>query len=348
MNRKEFLTLFTGILSGLGIPGVVEGSGPGVQPERSKQPASGLDDSYLAKGLTAMARAEGWFEAHWGAGVLAGYYLCRDNQLEEPTIAGIKKQLDTVIQLRASQFEPLPEQEADAALIEEVPRALPPAMEGGLRAHGHAVIFASLSTRALHDAPRMAIPAIIEGLCSRSRQISRLAPQKPSGSEPFHYPDTQAMIEATFDSLARFRRLLGHPSIRRPNFTHMTTHTEALMNLEMMGYSDLAKAGHSGLRTHTGAPVPEVDKATPETTDPASLEGVMSEGFWDDEENQDRWRRPWDATDNPNGYWIAEGHLFKVLYSYHRLIQRIPDKEKVALCSRILFERYMNPEVQGG
>jgi hypothetical protein len=40
--------------------------------------------------------------------------------------------------------------------------------------------------------------------------------------------------------------------------------------------------------------------------------------------------------------------LFKVLYSYHRLIRRVEDTEKVKLCSRILLERYMDPNVQGG
>ncbi len=156
------------------------------------------------------------------------------------------------------------------------------------------------------------------------------------------------MIEATFDSLARFKGLLGRPSIRRPNFTHMTTHTEALMNLDMMGYPELAKAGHAGHRTHIGAPVPEFDPATDASPNRATLKAVMSKDFWNDPKNQDRWRRKQNLNDNPNGDWIAEGHLFKVLYSYHRLIGRIKDREKVKLCSRILLERYMNPDVQGG
>ena len=84
----------------------------------------------------------------------------------------------------------------------------------------------------------MAQPALIKGLCGLSRQIAKTPPQKVVGPET-SYQDTQAMIDATFDSLARFKGLLGHPSIRRPNFTHMTTHTEALMNLEMMGYPEL-------------------------------------------------------------------------------------------------------------
>lgn len=97
------------------------------------------------------------------------------------------------------------------------------------------MIFASLSVKALRDAPQMAQPAVIQGLCGLSRQIAGISPQKSVGPETL-YADTQAMIKATFDSLARSKGLLGHPSILRPNFTHMTTHTEALLNLEMMGY----------------------------------------------------------------------------------------------------------------
>ena len=74
----------------------------------------------------------------------------------------------------------------------------------------------------------------------------------------------------------------------------------------------------------------------------------MSKSYWENEENLDRWNRKWNTTDNRNGYWVAAGHLFKVLYSYHRLIRRIEDKEKVRLCSMILLERYVNPNVQGG
>ena len=74
----------------------------------------------------------------------------------------------------------------------------------------------------------------------------------------------------------------------------------------------------------------------------------MSQWIEGSRRNHERWRRSQDLKDSPNGDWIAAGHLFKVLYSYHRLIGRIKDKEKVKLCSRILLERYINPEVQGG
>lgn len=111
INRKEFLKLSTGIIAGLGIPGVFEGFAHPAETKSGKGIA--LDDSYLVKGLTRMIRADGWFDAHWGAAVLAGYYLCRDNSLGEETTIGIKRQLDAVIRLQAAQFAPLPAEPAD-------------------------------------------------------------------------------------------------------------------------------------------------------------------------------------------------------------------------------------------
>lgn len=279
--------------------------------------------------------------------MIAGYYLCNENNLDAETVSGIKSQLDAAIKLRPEQFAPLPYQDPDEALIERVPKAAAPAVEDGLRAHGHAVIFASMSTKALRDVPWMATPALIESLCGLSRQIARMAPERPKDLRSATYVDTQAMIEALFDSLARFEPLLGRPSIRRPNFTHMTTHTEALMNLDLMGYHDLAKAGQVGHAVHIAAAVPEIDPRLHPQETPGSLESIMNADYWEDEENRAQWNQMW-GTDNPNGYWIAAGHLFKVLYSYHRLIARVKDKNKVRLCSRILLERYINPDVKGG
>lgn len=351
MERREFGKLCTGILSGLGLQEMLsENAGAAEQFDRKPQAssASDLGESYLVRGLTGMAKASGWFDAHWGAAVIAGYYLCKENHLDQETVSAIKTQLDVAIKLRGEQFTPLAEQEPNEALIEKVPQALAPTMEGGLRAHGHAVIFASLSTKALRDSPRMAQPNLIDALCGLSRKIGRMGVEKPHDPASATYVDTQAMIEALFDSLARFEPLLGRPSVRRPNFTHMTTHTEALLNLELMGYPELAKAGQVGHSVHISAPVPQFDpKLHPQQT-PASLESIMSTDFWEDQDHRDQWRNKFNVTENRNGDWIASGHLFKVLYSYHRLISRIEDKDKVRLCSRILLERYFNPAVEGG
>jgi hypothetical protein len=334
-----------GIVCGLGIPTVL--SHPVRAKENDPENEETLDESYLVMGLTGMARAQGWFDAHWGAGILAGYYLCRENPLRNATKAAIKRQLDAVVRKRPGQFVPFSRERSDEALIGEVPKALHPAIEGGLRAHGHAVIFASLSTKALREVPQMAQPAIIQGLCGLSHQIAKGRPQAPL--DPMYvYPDSNAMVQATLDNLLRFKDLLGRPSVRRPNFTHMVTHTEALLNLESMGYRELAEMGHAGQKTHISPSVPTFDASEVEVQCTATLEGVSSPEFWNDNTNQERWNRKWNVNDNPNGDWIAAGHLFKVLYSYHRLIKHIPDKKKIELCSSILLERYVDPSVQGG
>lgn len=339
LSRKDFLRLTTGILSGLGIPGVTSAADAGR--------AEPLGEHYLTQGLTAMARAQTWFDAHWGAGILAGYYLCRDHPLDAATVAGIRQQMDTVLKVRAEQFSPMKEGAVEEKHIAEVTEALRPAMQGGLRAHGHAVIFAALATRALRDAPQMARAVITEPLCGLSRQIVKLKPQKPApGAQG--YVGTQAMIETTFDSIARFQSLLGHPEIRRPNFTHMITHTEALMSLEQMGFANLARAGHAGHRAHISAPVPTVPGTAATGDHQRVLESVMNGSFWSDAANKARWQERWNETSNPNGDWIASGHLFKVLYSYHRLMSRVGDPDKVKICTAILLERYLNPAVQGG
>ena len=41
----------------------------------------------------------------------------------------------------------------------------------------------------------------------------------------------------------------------------MTTHAEALMSLEAMGYPEFARIGHLGHRAHISAPVPEFNPA---------------------------------------------------------------------------------------
>jgi hypothetical protein len=115
-----------------------------------------------------------------------------------------------------------------------------------------------------------------------------------------------------------------------------------------MGYSELAKMGHAGQKIHISPVVPTFDASEAEVQSAVTLAELTSPEFWNDITNQERWMRKWNMEDNPNGDWIAAGHLFKVLYSYHRLIERASDKKKIELCSSILLERYVNPTVQGG
>lgn len=345
LDRREFVQLSAGIIGGLGIPGVFDGAVAAADANGAS--GTSLDTSYLEQGLTGMARSKGWFNAHLGAAVLAGYYMCRENRFSDAIVTSIRTQLDALIQAHQQQFTPFQNLQADESRVNDVPTSLQPAIEGGLRAHGHAAIYTAISVRALRDAPHMADPRIINLLCGHNGQIAKKEPKVPES--PTNYVDTQAMIQALFDSLARFKPLLGHPSVTRPNFTHMTTHTEALMTLETLGFPELTQTGHLGHQAHISEPVPDFDPAEhPLEECRSTLADVMSDEFWQSEENLTAWNKPWALKTSPNGYWLAFGHLFKVLYSYHRLIGRIEDKEQVRLVSRILLERTVNPHVQGG
>ncbi|WP_372720628.1 hypothetical protein [Novipirellula sp.] len=346
LARRDFVQLSAGIIGGLGIPGLFDGVVEAADDNETTTKSS-LDESYLELGLIGMARSNGWFNAHLGAAVLAGYYMCNENRFSDAIVDSVKKQLDALIATHREQFSPFENVSGAIPFIEDVPRSLNAAVQGGLRAHGHAVIYTALSVRALRDVPHMADPRLIKLLCGHNGQIAQKTPSQPRVFS--EYADTQAMIEALFDSLARFEPLVGRPTVRRPNFTHMTTHTEALMSLDAMGYTELAKAGQRGHQAHIDEPVPDFNPAEhPLDERESTLADIMNEDFWQDEDNQKQWNGPWNVKKNPNGYWLAFGHLFKVLYSYHRLIGRIQDKDKVALCSRVLLERCVNPEVQGG
>ncbi|MCA9193555.1 MAG: hypothetical protein KDB03_17405, partial [Planctomycetales bacterium] len=317
--RRELVRLSAGLISGLGIPGFLT---PHVRAEeQQKVSALTLDVSYLEKGLVGMARSQGWFNAHLGAAVIAGYYLCQENRLSDELVESIRRQLDALIRTYDSQFKPFENLKADANSISSIPQSLKPVVDGGLRAHGHGVIYTSLAIRALGEVPYMADPRLIKLICDHNAEIARKTPTAPR--TPVEYKDTKAMVEALFDSLARFEPLLGYPTVRRPNFTHMTTHTEALMTLESLGYPELSKAGHLGHQAHIEEPVPDFRPADhPRQEIHSNLADVMSVRFWNDEENQKQWNQAWKVNENPNGYWLAFGHLFKVLYAYHRLIKR--------------------------
>lgn len=348
MNRTEFLKLTAAIVSGLALPsGTGQTGASAYQPTGQPVDLRKRHEYYLVKGLTGMARADVWFDAHWGAAVLAGHFLCVENRLAEETTAAIYQQLDLLISRRPEQFAEWPVEMSEPALIAELTRASLPALEGGLRAHGHAAIYASLAVQALRDVPQLSGPNLVAALCSLSKQIARSTPTRPTDKRS--YDNNQTMIKATFDSLARFQPLLGRPEVRRPNFTHMVTHTAALVSLHDLGYRDAAEAGHPGHRTHIAARVPEFNPGQPPQIDlERTFDRLMAGEFWSSEVNRSRWSTPWNEAKNPNGDWVAFGHLFKVLYAFHRLIDQVHDVDQRRLCGLILLERYFNPQVQGG
>ncbi len=120
-----------------------------------------LNESYLAQGLTAMSRVEGaaWPMAHFGAAVIAAFYLSRDPRFEAPVIAAIERQTDLMIARHAEAFRPEPLENPDSSLLPQVVEALDVHIDR-LSHIGHNVIYATLAIKALQDCPSLMTPRI--------------------------------------------------------------------------------------------------------------------------------------------------------------------------------------------
>ena len=116
LERRDFVKLSAGLIGGLGIPGVFDSVASATE---DVEPNWALDDSYLEKGLTGMARSQGWFNAHLGAAVLAGYYMCKENAFSKPLVTSIGQQLDGLIRAHKRQFTPFDNLSADKSADRE-------------------------------------------------------------------------------------------------------------------------------------------------------------------------------------------------------------------------------------
>ncbi|MCA8957581.1 MAG: hypothetical protein KDC87_16015 [Planctomycetes bacterium] len=319
-------------------------------------PPQGLGNDYLVHGLTGMARAcqkPGWFQAHWGAAVLAAHYLCRDNPLDARLVRAVRTQADALIDKQAFYFRPLEGGAPDPQLTARVAAALEQPI-AGLRSHGHAATFAALALRALRDAPSMATPQVVDGLCAISQRIGRNRPLLDHAFNRQHpledYGDERSLAEALFACTLRYEGIrypgFAANAARRPNFTHQSTYTDALIQLHRMGYHDLARRGHAAHRIYVNtAPAKDLPRGRP-MHPRARFDVVMSADFWELESNIRAWSA--DFSDKERmGDWLV-GHVFKGLYALARLRRLVHDPETVRRVDQIVLERYVDPTVAGG
>lgn len=68
-----------------------------------------LLDSYLELGVVGMARAAqaGWFDGHYGAALLAGYFMDREHELPEHVKDGIERTCEAFRREKPDWFLPL-------------------------------------------------------------------------------------------------------------------------------------------------------------------------------------------------------------------------------------------------
>ncbi|WP_044641191.1 hypothetical protein [Risungbinella massiliensis] len=216
-------------------------------------------DSYLELGLLGMSRGGqlSWFNGHFGAALLAGYYLYKEHKLPEYVLEGIERTGEHYREMYPDWFVPLEKEESDSALLELVLSGLAKNTEQ-LTASGHGLALGVLALKALHDAPHMRTKSVIAGIVQMLERTAEDRPDRYWGIDNYlelsieedrgipTYQSTLDMAKQAFAELhlvAPDQIIDGKKYFFRGELEHGITHAQALKELDRLGYTDLAKAG---------------------------------------------------------------------------------------------------------
>ena len=273
MNRNEFLKISTGIIGGLCIPDVGGATTRAAETPSAKGIA--LDDSYLSKGLNALARAHRMssMSGHLGASLVAGYFIGKQRpDLEPEVFKGIAGDLDRVMVgesvfgskmsrdstvTDSELFEAFPKEKPNESLIDGIAEALEKNIKTP-RESGHNVIFASIAIHALKERPDLATPSIIDGI----RKLISLFDNAHPGSGYYGkakgrikgnkvtlpevddklppYTDVKGMVEAVLEEIIN-----QDPKVQVQGYgglVHVNNHAAAITDLAQYGYPELVPA----------------------------------------------------------------------------------------------------------
>ncbi|MGH7162619.1 MAG: hypothetical protein ACREID_03975 [Planctomycetota bacterium] len=312
-SRRDFLRLAAAV-------GLLGPAGAGcrrsVPPARPRHPLpapSPLGPEYLARGLVAMSDAHrrGWVQGHLGAAVVASYYFCRENGLDERTSRALRAQVDAFIERRRPDFpsaNPGGGAADPAPIVEQLDRDIP-----RLRSGGHNAIYASLALRALRDLPEFATPSVVEGI---RRLLEVYAATARPVAESRHnlehpLPPYRGAQDIAAVTLRATLRPWSHVmEVGASGVVHWVTHAEALVTLDELGYGDVARRGHAAHQLQINRPVEGDETPAPER---APVDWLGPE-YWE----SDAPRRVLGDT------WLF-GHSFKLPYSLFRLLRCTDD-----------------------
>ncbi len=257
--------------------------------------------------------------AHFGAALIAGWWLDRERRLSQAASDAMAHQADALITKHSWLFRDRP-QCATSDRCDELVEAI----EDGLDhvwAIGHDVIYSALVVRTLRERPELGDGSIIDGvlrvLASCREQplhliggvfdVSNARADEVAGET---VADTQSLAEVTLRTMLEFRHV--YLGLHQGDIGHLADHAHALLVLDRLGYQRAASRGISGFREHLAA-LRHVRHLT------ADLPEVR-EGLNADPREARYWDREWSQND-----W-AVGHVFKYPYAILDLLDVVNDE----------------------
>lgn len=305
------------IAARLNLPNAIEG----------KEVNSVISDRYLEDGLTALSRGGevGWFEGHVGGAYLAAYYMQKEFDLPQDVLQGLAANCRHLRNQHEDWFEPYPPEPAQPELMDQFMEGLLPNL-ANLSNSGHGVTLAVLGLKALRDRPDMLTPSIVRGLLKLMEDAAvehKLA--RYYGIEDYTKLDRS---EISLSEITPYRnasdlasRALSELGLVLPDqfvdgkyyffageLEHGITHAHALIELEQLGYTQLARLGQDNHRMQM-----ILNRLRPQEL---SNQGVQV---------------PEKASITESAYWSGlyeDPHAIKVPYAALSLLQYVPKERR--------------------
>jgi hypothetical protein len=273
----------------------------------------------ILKGLDGMSRAaesgsNSFVNAHIAAAVISSAFFCREHELDNETRTELLSMVETRL-LTKPIFEPRQEERADPDLVADLVQDLDAGIDT-LRRHGHNIIFAVVSLKAMRAEPDATTPTRVKGLREMVQSFGR---SKEPGSRLkdndgfVDLSDEQKFICFALEEYLRALELYligkGHHGFAG----HLLTTGHALVELHRMGFKETAQKGIAAYwqfveEARRGADLggQKVQRAPPAPPSP------LKHDYWVEQGK----RRPNE---------LADSHLIKYPYSFYALVKNLRD-----------------------
>jgi hypothetical protein len=277
-----------------------------------------VDDRYLERGLLGMARAGEPFMAHFGAALLAAWWLDHDHALAPAVAVAMSEQADRMIAKHGWLFSEAPVGPPATEPAAKLISALSPYLEQTW-AIGHDVIYVSLALRTLAARPELCDDTALDGLC----RLLDACHEQPllDVAQRFDVRDVavdstvdvgspQALARVVLETAVGFRHV--YAGLHQGEIGHILDHGHAVLVLERLGARAEAERARLGLLHHVAAlrhvweatlDLPEVPRARGDH--PGTL------AYWNRELGPSDW---------------AVGHVFKYPYALFDLVALVDDE----------------------
>jgi hypothetical protein len=277
-----------------------------------------LDDTYLIMGLDGMSRAhEGNYfrDGHLGASVIAAYYLCHENNLDERTQNAIKSHIDRDLRNEAT-FLPAPHESANPLLLDQLLNTLSDGIED-LREVGHNIIFGAAALKAFRECPEAITPFRVDGICRLIEDFD--STQNVNLGKDDDIPSIEnesALIAFIFSEYLRSVSL--YAGYGQGWAGHLLTIGHAVIELSRLGHPELALKAHKAYRMYI-----KTMRRGPKETDRLIPD-----------------HRPTELTPLDEKYWAQRksvvsgiGHAFKYAYSFYNLLAGLNNQHLKKRCT---------------